>query len=117
MDVVQKLCVTADVNNLARMREFVEDAGQSYGFDADTINSLMLAVDEAATNVIVHGYKGQAGLIDVEVRRVAGEAVVTVRDSAPPFDPCCIPAPDITNPLDERQPGGLSRDFTRSEHG
>ena len=101
------LHVTAELNNLATIRAFVEEAGLSYGFGEDLVFGMVLAVDEAATNVIVHGYRGRPGGIDVEVRREQEFAVVTVRDNAPPFNPESIPMPDVTVPLEQRKPGGL----------
>ena len=41
--------------------------------------------------VLVHGYQGELGMIEIAVRREADALVVRVRDQAPPFDPTGIP--------------------------
>ena len=37
----------------------------------------------------------------------AGEVLLCVEDSGPPFNPLQAPPPDLTLPMTERQPGGL----------
>ncbi len=74
---------------------------------SDIRGDMLLAVDEAATNIIVHGYGECGGSIAVSVERLADELIVQLRDEADPFDPHCVPAPDLRMPLEERGPGGL----------
>ena len=68
---------------------------------------VLLAVDEAATNIIVHGYKRQQGRIEIEMRPEGPDLIIVLRDEAPLFDPTRHPSPDLTLPLEQRQPGGL----------
>jgi serine/threonine-protein kinase RsbW len=77
------------------------------GVDAATIPDVVLAVDEAATNIILHGYQGQEGIIEIEVEQEGDALVVRLRDEAVPFDPTSVPLPDLTVPLEQRAPGGL----------
>lgn len=110
------LQVTADLKNLAAMRTFVENQVAALGADPNVVSDLALAADEVVTNVIVHGYGGNPGVIEIEVRQEGADAIVLVRDSAPPFDPTNVSPPDLNAPLEERQPGGLGiflvRQFT-----
>jgi serine/threonine-protein kinase RsbW len=99
--------VTADVRNLAEIRRFVEETATMLGIEAGLIPKLQLAVDEAATNIIIHGYRGQAGLVEIEMQRNGAELVIRLRDSASPFDPTTVPPPDLTQQLERRIPGGL----------
>ncbi|MBN1889766.1 MAG: ATP-binding protein [Thermoflexales bacterium] len=101
------LHVTADVTRLAEIRRFVEETAAALGVEAGLVPKLQLAVDEAATNIIVHGYQGQVGLIEIEMQRDGTELVIRLRDSASPFDPTTVPPPDLTLQLEERPPGGL----------
>jgi serine/threonine-protein kinase RsbW len=97
----------AELKNLAAIRDFVRESAAVLDVAPAIISDLLLAVDEAATNVIIHGYRGQPGTIEIEVKREAMDAVARVRDDAPPFDPTGVPAPDLARPLEERPPGGL----------
>lgn len=80
------------------------------------MTELVFAINEAITNVLVHGYQGQPGHIVVEVRRDDATLAVCLHDQAQPFNPTAVPTPDTTLPLAQRQPGGLGvhlmRQFT-----
>jgi serine/threonine-protein kinase RsbW len=105
--------VAAKLENLAIIRGFIRLTGVTLGADRDEISDLVLAVDELATNVIVHGYRGESGPLEVEVDREGDMLVVHLRDEAPPFDPTSVPPPDLTIPLEERPLGGLGIHLTR----
>jgi len=76
--------------------------------------ALRLAVDEACSNVIAHGYRGAAGTIRLAVAVGDGRAVVTVTDEAAAFDPALVPPPDLDAPWAERREGGLGWHLIRS---
>lgn len=105
--------VAADVEQLATIRAFVERQAELLGVEASAIYDLVLAANEIATNIVVHGYQGRAGTIEVEMRR-SGEAIeIRLRDQAPTFDPTRAPAPDLTLPLHKRPFGGMGIHVTR----
>ena len=66
-----------------------------------------LAVEEACTNVIEHGYGEQGGPIDLVIRGDDDEIVVSIRDRAQPFSPDDAPPPDLTSDWADREIGGL----------
>ena len=101
------LSIAATASNQAEIRHFVREAATELGADPDTVCSLELAVDEAACNVITHGYRGQPGLLEVEVKREGNVLLIRLRDWAPPFDPTRVPDPDLTVPLEKRPLGGM----------
>jgi len=107
MNTGYSLCLAAELENLAVMRNFVQKSAMALGVDPAVVSDLVLAADEAVTNVIVHGYQGRRGIIEIEVEREAMDVLVHVRDDAPPFEPSSVPSPDLARPLEERSPGGL----------
>ena len=100
-------CFSAKLKNLAHIRHFVNDAANSLGADPHSVLDLVQAVDEAATNIIVHGYAGRPGVIEVTIERQKDLMVIAMRDQAPGFDPTRVPPPDLTLPLEKRPVGGL----------
>jgi len=95
---------------LAFLRARLEEAGAG-----DAVwQALRLAVDEACSNIIVHGYRGATGVIRLAVTVRDGQAVATVTDEAPPFDPALVPPPDLDSPWAERREGGLGWHLIRS---
>jgi serine/threonine-protein kinase RsbW len=107
MNTKSSLRVKAALKNLARIRRFVEQTATALGVDPAAIPELLLAVDEAATNIIVHGYQGQEGPLEVEVERQGDALLIRLRDEAAPFDPTAIPPPDLSLPLEQRPIGGM----------
>ena len=101
------LHIPADVNELAGIRQFVREHAVRAGADRQQTDDLVQAVDESATNSIVHGYRGTEGWVEVEIDVLDRALVVRLRDQAPPFDPTTLPDPDISLPLERRPFHGL----------
>jgi serine/threonine-protein kinase RsbW len=99
--------IPAELARLSEVRQFVREAGASAAAPPSVIDDLVQAVDEAATNAIVHGYAGREGWVEVSLRRAGADVVVTVEDGAPPFDPTGVPEPDMTVSALDRGPGGM----------
>ncbi len=97
----------ATVRDLNDIREFLESAILNLGGDEDVAGDLVLAVNEAVTNSLLHGYGEQPGAITVDVEADNGDLWVRLIDDAPPFDPTSVPPPDINRPLEDRPLGGL----------
>lgn len=107
------LRITADLKELERLRRFVEEQATALGVDPSAVYDVLLAVNEMATNIIVHGYHGQSGTIEIAIRPAGQALEIRLRDQAPPFDPTCVPTPDTTLPLHKRPPGGMGIHLTR----
>ena len=101
------LRVDAQPASLASIRRFVRAAAVTEGLDSTRADDLVQAVDEAATNVIVHGYRTVHGELEIDAHRDGDDLVVVLRDQAPQFDPTTVPAPDRTARMAERRPGGM----------
>lgn len=97
----------ANLENLSAMRRFVEEVAAAGAGNPEAIMDMLVAMNEATTNVLEHGYRGNLGIIEIEVGYEAEALVVSVRDWSPPFDPAQVPDRDVTVPLEERPLGGL----------
>lgn len=107
MDPEPTLHIAAELKNLSLIRRFVQETAAALGADRAVIADMILATDEAVTNVIVHGYQDRPGMIEIELRRNGDAIVIYLRDRSVPFDPASVPAPDMTQPLEERPLGGM----------
>ena len=103
------LQVPARADSLQRLRMLVRDSAEAGGFASAHIQDLVLAVNEACMNIIQHGYRGQAGNIELSVAAIAEGIEFRVRDNAPRV------SLDDWRPraLDEVRPGGLGVHFIR----
>lgn len=113
MDKPAILRLDADLSDLEAIRNFIEDYAQGLKVDPSATYDILLSVTEMVTNIIVHGYRGKSGPVEIEISRQDDALVVFLRDEAPPFDPTQVPTPDISLPLEQRPMGGLGVHLTR----
>lgn len=95
------------LDSLAPVRAYVAEAARAAGLDSGKTYNLCLAVDEIATNIVLHGYEeaGLKGDIIVEVLQEPGQLIIRLLDHGRAYDPDKVPQPDWGNPL-KQQTGG-----------
>src|SRR5690349_21627558 len=100
---METITVPAVLASLTPISDFITGATAQAGLEDHAAWQVQLAVDEAATNIIQHGYDdGARGEIELGWRVEGNQFVVTLRDRGRRFNPDDVPAPDITSPLEER---------------
>jgi phosphoserine phosphatase RsbU/P len=97
---------------LSSIRQYVKTAAEAAGLDRSAAYSLVLAVDEIATNVIEHGYQeaGLKGDISVGAARDNNNLVIRLADTGKSFDPNSLPDIndiELSKELEDRPVGGL----------
>ncbi len=107
MSQVFEVSVSADLENLKKVRSFINETGRSLGVDGGTLGDLCLVVDEAVTNVVLYGYDGLGGSIDIQVESDDDDLVIHIRDQARSFDASVVDTPHLDQPLSERPYGGM----------
>jgi serine/threonine-protein kinase RsbW len=96
------------LENLQEIGDFVVDCARSAGFNDADIYAIQLAVDEAATNIIEHAYKGnEPGDIDLKCEPIRDGIKIVLSDHGRPFDPDSLPEPTLNVPIEELKPRGL----------
>jgi anti-sigma regulatory factor (Ser/Thr protein kinase) len=77
-----------ELRQLASMRAFLREVCQECRQDEDVMHRLELALSEAASNIILHGYEGQQHKsIALTIEADVGQVSLTLRHSGKPFDP------------------------------
>jgi len=109
---IKPLMVQGVLESLPVLRKYVMDASSAAGLTPDQTYGLSLAVDEIATNVVVHGYRenGLTGTITIRGEVTEDGLVITMEDTSPEFDArklAVAPPEHIDKPLEERPIGGL----------
>jgi serine/threonine-protein kinase RsbW len=100
--------------SLADISEFIAQAAQEAGLDSKEVYAVKLAVDEACTNIIEHGYGGEGiGKIECSYSFDAEALTIKLRDWGGAFDPKDVPDPDFNVPLEKLQPRGAGLYFMR----
>lgn len=103
-----KFRVPASTEHLAMVRERVRKCVEQAGVPGKIASQVVLASDEAVTNVIRHSFNND-GVSELEVEISVGEGKIrlVVRDEAPPFDPTQMPDPDMEEHVKAGKKGGL----------
>jgi serine/threonine-protein kinase RsbW len=88
--------------------DFVADIARNAGLDERGIYHCQLAIDEACTNIIEHGYglNGADRVIQLICRVDSQYLTITILDNSSAFNPLDRPDPDPRKPLEERATGG-----------
>ncbi len=98
----------AELESLQVFREFITDCCARFDVPGDVVLDLKLAVDEACTNIIEHGYKGMdPGSIILSFRIEPDRILVQITDFGHVFEPVRAPKPDVAAALEDRELGGL----------
>ena len=100
---------TGTLDSLAPMRAYVGEAARAAGLDSGRAYSLCLAVDEIATNIVLHGYEeaGLKGDIVVETLEDPGQFIIRLLDHGRAYDPELVLEPDLQDPLNQEGGWGL----------
>lgn len=103
-----QLKVTAEERHLAEIRDFVQDVGEKLLIPQKILANTKLAVDEACTNVIKHGYRGESGgFIEVVITGNGREFSIAIHDTGKSFDLRNVKSPDLKMYVETRRRGGL----------
>lgn len=104
----QTLVLANDLGEIPRLAEAVEAFCAPLAPARKDLFALQLALEEAVTNVINHGYTdGAPHSFTVELRARGRCITAVVSDDAPAYDPLARPEVDTTLSLDVRPVGGL----------
>jgi serine/threonine-protein kinase RsbW len=104
------LSVPARLESLSKVGEYVMKAAEAANLDKKAAYHLRLALDEMATNAIVHGYEeaNLEGNLYLGGKIYEDTLAMYLEDTAPPYDPRQRPPPNsLDEPLEEREIGGL----------
>jgi serine/threonine-protein kinase RsbW len=103
-----KLIITNDTKYLATVRNFTAQMVALSKLPRSDENKIVLAVDEAVTNVIEHGYEpNQVGPVEVEVQFDDTAFIIWIRDQAKAYNPETKEDPDIMEHLKAGKKKGL----------
>ena len=112
---ILNLCITSQTKNLNLVREFVASAAKDAGFDEITINNIIIAVDEACTNIIKHAYENKPdNSVDVSITFDNNKFNIIIKDKGKSFDPSKISSPNMNEYFKQYKVGGLGIHLMRS---
>ncbi|HTL47468.1 MAG TPA: ATP-binding protein [Verrucomicrobiae bacterium] len=90
-------------HDLAQFRQQLKELLSGAGFNEKKSGEVTLAVDEALTNIIRHGYGHEKGRVEVAFHDYQDRVEIRIRDFGKKFDPTKVAPPK----LPPTKPGGL----------
>ncbi len=103
-----RLVVATDTKHLMLVRDFISRLVRRSALAEEDENKIILAVDEAVTNVIEHGYDDTtAGSIEIDVTVDASFFKIMIRDTGKLFNPTSAPSLDVHDHVRKGRKKGL----------
>jgi serine/threonine-protein kinase RsbW len=100
--------IASRTESLVEVREFVDTAARAFGFSEEDVANIILAVDEACTNIIKHAYQYAADReIEISIFPSTRSFEIRISDNGKPFDPSLIRPPDLKDHIGHKRRGGL----------
>jgi len=98
-----ELCTICCPESLLSVRRFVERWAQFAGFGDTVVGQIVMACDEAGTNIFRHGYSQKPGPVRFRAEITNNALVIQITDEAPPVDAREIRCRELS----DLRPGGL----------
>ena len=106
--IERTLTVTSGTENLSKVRTFVTQAMRDGSVKKEDENPIILAVDEAVSNIIEHAFEYTIeGTIRIEVTVDPKRCQITIHDSGKEFDPLSIEPLDLEAHIQKGRKRGL----------
>jgi len=114
-NITGELKVKSKTENLSEIRDFVSSNAARAGISSSAIDNIILAVDEACTNIIKHAYKlSPQGEILIKINYDENTFTITIIDYGKSFEPDRVPRPDLQKYYREHRVGGLGMYLIKS---
>ena len=102
------LVLNNNIQELDKLEPFLAKFFEKENLDMSLLPQFDLALEEAATNVIMYAYpEGEKGTAELTLELKNGQIHSVLSDSGSPFDPLQSPAVNLDVSLEERKIGGL----------
>jgi serine/threonine-protein kinase RsbW len=104
----KQLKIKSKTENLSKIRDFIFSNASMVGFSDEAIENIILAVDEACTNIIKHAYNlNPEGEIIIKLKFNGSKLLIELTDYGISFEPEKIPDPDLQKYYQQHKVGGL----------
>ncbi|HHN46876.1 MAG TPA: ATP-binding protein [Planctomycetes bacterium] len=106
----REIVIPNDTAYLADVRKLVHEVVEKSSFPSEEAHRIILAVDEAVTNIMQHAYEHDLeGSLEIELVLEVDNTKfeVAIRDSGKSFDPQDVDAPDIDKHVKNGKRHGL----------
>ncbi|MBO6178612.1 MAG: SpoIIE family protein phosphatase [Selenomonadaceae bacterium] len=108
MQEVKSLTVPAELDELTKVQDFVEEIIESLSASSAELMQTLLSVEEIFVNIASYAYQGEKGNATVKVKTLEPKGIeITFVDKGAYYDPLKRADPDVTAKAEDREIGGL----------
>ncbi len=108
MNDQNKIVITSSTKNLALVRDFIEERAKKTNADTNTVNQIVMSVDEVCSNVIKYSHRfNDQFKIKIEVFHLKKQFKVRITYKGLEFDPNNVENPDMEEYFAKCKVGGL----------
>lgn len=94
--------------DLGRVQDLLDELAQTHALGPESVADVHVALDEALSNVVRHGFAdAEPHEITVVLTLATDELQVAIEDDGHSFNPLTAPRADLDSPLKERRVGGV----------
>jgi len=106
---METLKVRGTLKYIEPVINYVVNAAHEAGLNEQALHRIRLAVDEIATNIVVHGYDeaGLSGDLTISAEYDEEQLTICLEDTGEEYDPRRAHPPDIDASIEKRPLGGL----------
>jgi anti-sigma regulatory factor (Ser/Thr protein kinase) len=102
------LCLRNDLQDLARANDEIASLLTAQNISGEVALQINFGLEEVVTNTLKYGYDDSGEhTIQVKLQVTADQICLIVTDDGRPFNPLIQPPPNVNQPAEMRQPGGL----------
>jgi serine/threonine-protein kinase RsbW len=107
-EICCSLVVASSYDELANIREFISEQAIEFGFSNEITQKIVLAVDEACTNLIKYGYfQDHNKTIKIFIENDENAFIIKIMDTSESFNPKDRPDTDVKTYIRQMLKGGL----------
>jgi len=86
--------IKSEIESLRIVEKELDNISSELGIAQDNYGKIMVCAMEAVNNAIIHGNKSDTGkYVNVEIRNISDELIISVEDEGTGFKPSEIPDP------------------------
>jgi len=100
--------ISSNPNSLPEVENFLEFIGTENKLDKSILNNLIISINEATTNAMMHGNKGdRTKKVKISISIENDEITAVIKDEGKGFDPSKVPDPTRPENLFKESGRGL----------
>ena len=106
---METLKVRGTLQDIEPVINYAVTAAHEAGLNEQGLHRVRLAVDEIATNIVMHGYEeaGRSGDLSISAEYDDDQLTIYLEDTGEAYDPRSTPPPDLETSVEKRPLGGL----------